>query len=570
MTDLWFKHLAASLSRNGVAAYLWHPRKDNFEWAGSGASCFGPKDRDRPATNAALNRMINPQDLPQRLAALHGALAGKPFRVTYKIRGEDGKQVEIEETGTAHTDEETGEKIVCGTLQAVGETAPALAEGGQAQNGRRAIYRAVEIWAEEAEESRRGMGYMLAAGIDRVSMMNEAFGALYGDDLIAKTEARLGEITDGSATVARINGDVFGIFFAHGPHDEMSAVAQHILDSFYRMPLDTAHGHMNVGLSIGGTVMTPRDSRDVPSSVTRAEMALHSAKDQGRGCFVSYNDASDQVAKSRAMLEAGNDFLNALKEGRVRLAFQPVMNFRTQQVRFHECLIRMIDEEGKIRPAGEFVPAVEHMGLSRLVDQFAMSKAIEELNQFPDLSLSVNVSYLTLVSPDWLRGVVASLRDSPGIARRLIIEITEGMVMRDIEKAGRVVKTLRQIGCRVALDDFGSGFTTFSQMQGIELDIVKIDKSFIRNMRDPKNQLFIRTLRTLAGGVSVETVGEGVETMEDARLLAEEGVDNVQGYALGFPCVDRIWLPRGHAFREITACAPETEMPPGFMSCGVH
>ncbi|HEY8191615.1 MAG TPA: bifunctional diguanylate cyclase/phosphodiesterase, partial [Alphaproteobacteria bacterium] len=505
-----------------------------------------------------------------RLAALHGALAGKPFRVTYKICGADGKQIEIEETGIAHTDEDTGEKVVCGTLNAAGKTVPAFAEGGMEQGGRRAIYRAVEVWAEETEELRRGMGYMLAAGIDRVSLMNEAFGALYGDELIAKTEARLREITDSSATVARINGDVFGIFFAHGPHNEMPAVAQHILDCFYRMPLETAHGHMNVGISIGGTVMMPRDSRDIPSSVTRAEMALHAAKDQGRGCFVSYNDAAGQVAKSRAMLEAGNDFLHALKEGRVRLAFQPVMNFKTQQVRFHECLIRMVDEEGKIRPAGEFIPAVEHMGLSRLVDQFALSKAIEELNQFPDLSLSVNVSYLTLVSPDWLRGIVVSLRDCPSIARRLIIEITEGMVMRDIEKAGRVVKTLRQLGCRVALDDFGSGFTTFSQMKDIQLDIVKIDKSFIRNMREPKNQLFIRTLQALAGGVSVETVGEGVETMEDARLLADEGVDNVQGYALGFPCVDRIWLPRGHAFREIAAYAPEVEMPPGFMSRGVH
>jgi diguanylate cyclase (GGDEF)-like protein len=570
MSDLWFKHLAASLSRNGVAAYLWNARKDSFEWTGSGAACFGPKEKHLPATNAAFNRMINPLDLPQRLAALHGALAGKPFRVSYKIRRADGQQVEIEETGVAQTDEETGDKIICGTLSAqiTGALIPdagSLVEHG----GRHALCRAIEIWMDEPEDMRRGKGYMLATGIDRVSMMNEAFGALYGDDLIEKTGLRLREIAGEAATIARINGDVFGLFFPHGPHGEMPAVAQHILDCFCNMPLISAHGHMNVGVSIGGTALSPRDDRDIASVITRAETALHSAKEHGRGCFVSYSEAAGRAGKTRDLLQTGNEFLHALKEGRVKLAFQPVMNFRTQQVRFHECLIRMVDEEGKMRPASEFMPAVEHMGLTRLVDQFVMNKAIHELNQFPDLSLSLNVSYGTLVNSDWLRGIVMALRDSPSIARRLIIEITEGMVMRDIAKAGRVVKTLRQLGCRVALDDFGAGFTTFSQMKDIELDIVKIDKSFIRNIREPRNQLFLRTLQALASGVSLETVGEGVETMEEARLLADEGIDNVQGYALGFPSPERVWLPRGHAFRQIADEAPGL-FAPAIISRGVH
>lgn len=425
--------------------------------------------------------------------------------------------------------------------------------GSVSHGGRRALLHAIERWADTGSggEAKESLGYLLAAGIDRLSLLNESFGASCADELIERTGARLKAIVGDSACVMRINGDVFGVFFNHGPHGEMAAVARHILNSFYDSPLETTHGLMTVGVSVGGVALTRKECRDIPSLLTKAEMALQVAKERGRGCFVSYSEAAEHAAGNRVLLQAGDRFLSALKEGRVRLAFQPVVGAKNREVSFHECLIRMIGQDGKMYSAAEFIPAIEHLGLSRLVDQYTLAKAIHELGQFPDLTLSVNVSYMTLTSREWLRGIVSALRDRPSVARRLIIEITESMVIKDVPRTVRTVRTLKELGCRVALDDFGAGFTAFSQLKDMELDIVKIDKSFIRNIKDKRNHLFVKTLQTLADGVNVQTVGEGVETLDDARILAEEGVRHIQGYAFGFPCVERIWLPKGHAFRQV-------------------
>lgn len=554
MTDVWLHHISTVLTRKGVIAYMWDSAKDSFRWTGDVHGVLGLEEKDYPAGNAQFSLLINPQELPQRMAALHAAKAGVPFQSKYKLRHAGGAQIEVEENAAFHTDEETGAQILTGTIEMKPrkekENIPVMHEPGTAHTGRRALLMQIERWASQPEDRRNALGYLLAAGIDRLSLMNESFGALYVDELIEKTGDRLRDIVGDAAHVARINGDVFGIFFSRGPHNEMAAVARYILNNLYELPLITTQGPMSVGVTIGGVPVTARECRDIASLLTKAEMALQVAKERGRGGFVSYSEAADQAASNRMMLESGNEFLLALKTDRVRLAFQPVVNFSKQEVSFHECLIRMIGEDGKMHSAAEFIPAIEHLGLGRLVDQYAMNKAIHELNQFPDLVLSVNVSYMTLTSREWLRGLVAVLRDRPSLARRLIVEITEGMVIKDTVRTVQVVQTLKEMGCRVALDDFGAGFTAFSQMKDMDLDIVKIDKSFIRNIKDKRSHLFVKALQTLADGVNVQTVGEGVETLEDARLLANEGVKHIQGYAFGFPCVERIWLPKGHSFRQ--------------------
>jgi EAL domain-containing protein (putative c-di-GMP-specific phosphodiesterase class I) len=240
-----------------------------------------------------------------------------------------------------------------------------------------------------------------------------------------------------------------------------------------------------------------------------------------------------------------------MQENRVKLAFQPVINSKQQKVSFHECLIRLIDEKGKLHSAGQFIPAIERLGLGPMVDQFALRMAIQELTMFPDLELSVNVSNLSLTHQDWLRGLVAALRDRPSVARRLIVEITESAIIDNLDRTTRVVRTLQDLGCRVALDDFGAGYTAFAQLRKLDVDIVKIDKSFIRNMDEDHNHLFVKTLQALADGINVETVGEGAETTADASKLTADGVTHIQGYIYGFPQVERVWLPKDHVYRRI-------------------
>lgn len=573
MTDMWFKHLSSTLANNGLTAYVWHLSDDRMEWAGDVSSVFGSDTRAAPLSGQDFSRLINPQFLPQRLAALHDMKAQtavgdhQPGMTSYyRFRRNDGVQIGIEETAQLYRDEEGGVTIRGFLRQAdVAETstlAPmiqksksvATPERTSTNFGRRHIIHQLDEWQSRhmsEGEGNNSLGYLLAAGIDRISMFNEAYGPRYTDELLEKVAQRLAQIVGPNALVQRLDGDVFCLFFPVAPHNEMAAVAKYILGNFQERPLMTSSGPAGVSLSIGGIQLDPTHRADPASFVVKAELAMRGAKDQGRGCFVSYAEASDRSENNRLLLSSGDQFLNALKDNRVKLAFQPIIGSADREVSFHECLIRLIDEKGKIHSAGQFYPAIEKLGLSRLVDQFALRTAIHELALFPDLSLSVNVSPATLMNRGWLRGLVLALRDSPSVAERLIVEVTESAVIDNPQSVTVVVNTLRDLGCRVALDDFGAGYTAFSQLKDLDLDIVKIDKSYVRGIGEETNRLFVKTLQSLADGVNVETVGEGAETMGEADLLASDGIDYIQGYIYGFPQVERVWLPKEHSHRRI-------------------
>ena len=157
--------------------------------------------------------------------------------------------------------------------------------------------------------------------------------------------------------------------------------------------------------------------------------------------------------------------------------------------------------------------------------------------------LAINISGLTTAEPAWLRNLIAQVKGRPDIARRLMIEITETAAPRDIEETIRFVAAVRDVGCRVVLDDFGAGYTSFRHLKAMEIDIVKIDGSFVTNLaRKPQDFLFVKTLQNFAIGFGLETVAECVESEEVAVLLAREGVHYLQGYHLGRPSFDRNWL----------------------------
>jgi EAL domain-containing protein (putative c-di-GMP-specific phosphodiesterase class I) len=199
----------------------------------------------------------------------------------------------------------------------------------------------------------------------------------------------------------------------------------------------------------------------------------------------------------------------------------------------------MYDCDGKLVPAAQFVPAIEQLGLMRSIDNRVRDLAILELEHNPQVSLAINISGLTATERSWFRGLVARLKERRDIAKRLIVEITETAALQDIDETSRFVSALRALGCKVALDDFGSGFTTFHHLKALTVDVVKIDGSFVRNITtDTENQIFIHNLMALAQALGVSTVAECVETREDADYLANAGIDLLQGYYFGRPEVD--------------------------------
>jgi diguanylate cyclase (GGDEF)-like protein len=568
--NLWLKNISSILSSSNMMAYLWHASEDHFEWAGDIETFLGLEAGELPATNAHYNSFVNPQSIPQRLAALHDSLrlfeegqGQGGFDIEYKMRASNGLMQDVNETVTLMRD--AGGKIIVQGLLKVKATDNLLHDernlasipgANFTRNGRLALLHDLDEWIECNRSSNNATGYLLIIDMDRLGIINEAYGSKFADEIIEQTGSRLERIAGSSAFATRIGGDVFGVFFKNAPHNEMAAAAKHILKNFYDVPVMTTKGPVAVSVSIGGVTVIAKDKDDAASYISKGQVTVRFAKERGRSCFVSYKEAAQHKHESRTLLEEADVFLRALKSDRVKLAFQPVMDSRTNSVSFHECLMRMIDTDGKIHSAASFIPAVEKMGLSRLVDQYAMRMAIQELCLFPDLQLSVNVSGITLIDNDWLRGVVAMLRDRPSVAKRLVVEVTESCVIQDEQRALRVTRTIQELGVRVALDDFGAGYTAFSQIKQLDVDLVKIDKQFIRNINESDSYLFVKTLQSLADGVNIETVGEGVETMSDANKLIRDGIHHIQGYAFGMPSIERVWLPKDHIHRKILTHLP--------------
>ena len=230
----------------------------------------------------------------------------------------------------------------------------------------------------------------------------------------------------------------------------------------------------------------------------------------------------------------------ALREDRLLFAFQPVVCAATGKVDYFECLLRMRDEEGGIVAGAEFITIVEELGLIGLIDRYALVKTVQELAANPDLRLGFNISGLTACDRPWLRALTTLLRHRSEIARRLVIEITETAALGDLKESARFVDTLRHVGCRVALDDFGAGHTSLRHLQILPIDIVKIDGSLVRNLASrSQNRLFLRHLLGLAKGFGLTTVAECIENAEDAALLRAEGIGYLQGYHFGRPTIER-------------------------------
>ena len=208
----------------------------------------------------------------------------------------------------------------------------------------------------------------------------------------------------------------------------------------------------------------------------------------------------------------------------------------SRRVRFYECLLRMRDTDGSLVAAGQFVPVLEQLGIVRMIDRHTLEMVFEQLDANPQVTLAVNISALTVTHPAWLRDLTALLRDRPDLAKRLIVEITETAALYDIEESARFVANVRDLGCQVALDDFGAGFTTFRHLKSLTVDLIKIDGSFVCGIAEsPENQLFVRNLLSLAQSFGLETVAECVETQHQLDCLAQLGCNRSQGFLHGSP-----------------------------------
>jgi len=233
----------------------------------------------------------------------------------------------------------------------------------------------------------------------------------------------------------------------------------------------------------------------------------------------------------------------AILGNRLFLAFQPVVDAHSRQLCYYECLARILDKEGQILPAGEFVAHCEKIGMIPLVDQKVQQLALEELMNDRHLQLGINVSAITASDPQWLLTLKTQMTARPDLRGRLMVELTETSVFKDIEESIQFIAQLRDLGCQVSIDDFGAGYMSLVHLKPDLVQAVKIDTQFVTNLKvDSSNIQFIRAIMALTQHQGIKCIAEGVEDPQTASLLSQEKMDCLQGYYIGKPSHFRTWM----------------------------
>ena len=237
----------------------------------------------------------------------------------------------------------------------------------------------------------------------------------------------------------------------------------------------------------------------MPETFARAQEALNNAKAKRLGSFLVYRPNVERDAIRRENVRAADEIVNALNERRILLAFEPVVDARTRNSIFHECLMRIRRADGTLVRAHDVIPVAERLGLVRMLDHRVLELLVSEMTAVPTLAASLNVSPSSATDPDWWSALGAMLRASKGVAERLTIEITEMSAIQDIDDTRAFVSRAKDLGCRIAIDDFGAGYTSFRNLRKLGVDIVKIDGAFVQNIaRSADDRAFVQTLIDLA------------------------------------------------------------------------
>jgi EAL domain-containing protein (putative c-di-GMP-specific phosphodiesterase class I)/GGDEF domain-containing protein len=239
---------------------------------------------------------------------------------------------------------------------------------------------------------------------------------------------------------------------------------------------------------------------------------------------------------NRQEMNMVNYLSDAINNKLLCLAYQPIVCSRTGNIEHYEALLRIRKDDGTLSSAGPLIPVAERMGLIDIIDDLVLDMIVKQLRASPELKLAFNVSNLTTTSALWLKKLEKVAHDTPDIMPRMMIEITETAVHLDIKRTAYFVASVQSFGAMVALDDFGSGYTSFRQLKTLSVDIIKIDGVFVKDLVDNHdNMLFIKTMLDFTNGFGLKTVAEFVENGETAKLLMKLGVEYLQGYYFGFP-----------------------------------
>ncbi len=545
---------AEVLSAIGDAAYEWRLDTDALVWSGNATTILGIADPADIASGRSFAQHVEAQDGQSRLDAITGSSqddtgGGIPYQVQYGFRHSSGETIWLEDTGRCFAGADGKPVRAIGIVRVITERHerersliqlatfdPLTGEMNRAQ-----LTEVLGVKLDDTVRFRGSLGFMLVA-IDHLAHLNESYGFDVAEEVIAQVAKRIRARLRGKDFLGRFSGNKFGVILTTCTTDELAVAADRLLAGVRDETVLTAAGPVAVTVTIGG-ITAPRHARTVPEIYSRTQDALHAARLKRHGSFAPYRPNVERDALRRDSVRATDEIVAALNERRIALAYEPVVETKTRKVAFYECLIRVHRPDGRLAHAREIIPVAERVGLMRMLDYRVLELVVGELAAAPDLTASVNVSPASTVDPDWWAGLGALLRANSGAAERLIVEITETAAIQDLQDARGFVTRIKDLGCRIAIDDFGAGHTSFRNLRKLGVDIVKIDGAFVQNIvKSNDDRAFVHTLIDLSRRLGLKTVAEWVQDEEAAKLLSDWGCDFLQGALSGLASDERPWL----------------------------
>ncbi len=386
---------------------------------------------------------------------------------------------------------------------------------------------------------------MLMIDIDRFKNINDSLGHGIGDALLKLVASRLTSCIRDRDTLARWGGDEF-VLLLPGLMDSDTAVsvAERCINAL-KEPFVIDEQSLRVTVSIGINVALD-SAADSETMLSNADVAMYRAKARGGNCLVMYTAQMSEGARNRLSME--NSLFHAIERDELLLHYQPLISARTGRLAGVEALIRWKHPEyGLVSPA-EFIPIAEETGLIGAIGEWVLRTACTQMDSWyrrglPRIAISVNVSSRQF-RQDTLANTIKAVLDETGFDPKLLeLELTESLLMDDIERSRTILAELKSLGVSVALDDFGTGYSSLSYLKGFQLDTLKIDRAFTAElMTSETNASIVRATIGLAKGLRLRTVAEGVETRAQADFLAKQGCDVLQGFLFARPMEPEAFL----------------------------
>ncbi|WP_267414289.1 MULTISPECIES: EAL domain-containing protein [unclassified Sphingomonas] len=375
---------------------------------------------------------------------------------------------------------------------------------------------------------------LLSIDLDRFKAVNDQFGHLVGDEVLRQVGARLKSIVGSDGVIARAGGDEFAVILV-GENTKARAirVAEQIAARLGE-PFSAGRILAYSGATVG-IVLAPNDATTTAELRQCADLALYRAKEQGRGSVCFFDPQMDAAARDRLSLES--DLRSAIRDGDVGLAYQPVMSAQAGLITSVEALARWTHrDKGPISPE-LFIPLAEESGLIVPLGEALLRQACLDAASWPSsIRVAVNLSPLQFQSGDLCATVAAVLSETGLAPDRLQLEVTEGLVIRDVERTFSELERLRKIGIQILMDDFGVGYSSLSYFQRFPFDKVKIDRSFVDQITTSRAaRAIIQAVVGLGETLGMGVVAEGVETQDQLRMLVEAGCTHLQGYLFSAP-----------------------------------